>query len=205
MRDFKVEVCVESLEEAKTAVNKGADGLELCANLEKDGLTPSRKLIDEVLNFCKVPLKVMIRPRPGDFIYNAKDIIDIQRDLMDCQNLGVEEIVFGAIKNGRLNIELIKQIAQWAMPMKITIHKAIDASNDPLNDIEILKSIPNIIEVLSSGQKRTAKEGMFMLQEMKNLCVDKIQLIPAGKITPNNLHAIHAQLGANKYHGRKIL
>ena len=205
MRGYKIEACVETRKEVQNAVNKGVERIELCANLEKDGLTPSRKMIDFALSFPKIQVKVMIRPREGDFCYTPQDIIGIQKGIKICQNLGVEEIVFGAIKNNRIDIDLIKQVAQWAKPMKMTIHKAIDNSIDPLNDILALKNIEGVHAILSSGQKSTAAEGCFMLKEMKKVCGDDLELIPAGKITRTNLNQIHKKLQALSYHGRQIV
>ena len=38
-----IERCVTKLSEAKQAILEGADRLELCENLDVDGLTPSKK------------------------------------------------------------------------------------------------------------------------------------------------------------------
>ena len=205
MNNYTIEACVETLEEAVSAENKGADRIELCSELDKDGLTPSKKLISQTLDRLKIPIKVMIRPRSGDFIYTKEDIVEIQRHIMICQNLGVEHIVFGAIKNSRLDISLIKKVAIWSYPMQITIHKAIDASIDPLNDIEALKSIRNVQAILSSGQKKTAKEGSFMLNAMLKVCGERLELIPAGRITVNNLQDIFLNVKASAFHGRRIV
>ena len=43
------EACVENFNEALIAVKKGADRLELCADLANDGLTPSVELIKSLL------------------------------------------------------------------------------------------------------------------------------------------------------------
>ena len=48
----------------------GADRLELCAGLELGGLTPSLGLYTEVVLAVMRPVWVMIRPRPGEFVYS---------------------------------------------------------------------------------------------------------------------------------------
>ena len=43
------EACVETLDEAIFAQNKGADRIELCSDLALDGLTPSKNLVAMIL------------------------------------------------------------------------------------------------------------------------------------------------------------
>ncbi len=64
------EACVESLEQAFIAEKNGADRIELCTDLDVEGLTPSRELILSVKSQLNIPVHVMIRPRAGDFVYN---------------------------------------------------------------------------------------------------------------------------------------
>ena len=51
------EVCVDSLSDAMNAEKNGANRIELCSRLDKDGLTPSRKLIKDCFNLLKIPIK----------------------------------------------------------------------------------------------------------------------------------------------------
>ena len=69
MIEFLKESCVESLSEAISAEKNGANLIELCAKLNEDGLTPSANLIKDVQSNIMIPIKVMIRPRKGDFEY----------------------------------------------------------------------------------------------------------------------------------------
>jgi len=204
MDEYLLEACVDSTNTALSAQDNGADRVELCSDLENDGLSPSKKELKEALRRLTIPIKVMLRTRPGDFIYNSNDILDIKRDIMIYHSYGVEEIVFGAIRDNRIDYRLMRDVAQWSYPMKITLHKAIDVSIDPLNDLEKLKNIKNLSAVLSSGQKATALEGSFMLKEMLSVCKHHFELIAAGKITHKNLKE-HIHIGAPAYHGRKIV
>ena len=68
------ESCVESLSEALKAEQNGADRIELCSRLDLGGLTPNRELIRHVSSRLSIPIKVMIRPRAGNFIYNAFEL-----------------------------------------------------------------------------------------------------------------------------------
>lgn len=51
--DFKVEICVDSLESARNAVDGGADRIELCSALSEAGLTASVGLFHGVMKIVR--------------------------------------------------------------------------------------------------------------------------------------------------------
>ena len=53
----------------------GADRIELCSSLHEDGLTPERKTITSVLKAITIPVKIMIRRRPGNFVIVKKKFL----------------------------------------------------------------------------------------------------------------------------------
>ena len=73
MTNFVKEACVESLQEALEAEKLGADRVELCADLSQDGITPERNIIERAKAQLKIPFRVMIRPRGGDFVYSEAE------------------------------------------------------------------------------------------------------------------------------------
>ena len=66
-----------------------ADRVELCSRLDLDGLTPSRSIIKEAINSLTIPVKVMIRPKDGGFIYSKKDITKMKSEIDFCKSIGV--------------------------------------------------------------------------------------------------------------------
>ena len=204
-RTYRIEACVESLEQAELAVTNGADQIELCSSLHLDGLSPSMKLVERCLASLPVLVKVMLRPLPGDFKLSETIFHKIHQEVRQLKNQGVKEVVFGFLNDKQvLDIEAIKRVADLVYPMDITIHKAIDRSLEPLKDIERLKSIRGIKSILSSGSAPTALLGASRLTEMQAIASNEIQIIGAGKITSTNLNQIHEALGLSCYHGRKI-
>ena len=87
--DIIKESCVETFEEAVIAERNGADRIEICSDLHLDGLTPSRKLVLRIVNSLKIPTKVMIRPRSGDFCYNMQEIKEMLDDISYFKSLDV--------------------------------------------------------------------------------------------------------------------
>ncbi len=200
---FIVESCVETLEQAAFAEKNGADQLELCTALEHDGLTPPEQLIADVLSTVSIPVKVMLRHRPGNFEYNTADIVQLKSDLKRISGLGVSGIVFGAIRNGDLDYDLISLLAGMAL-IPMTVHKAIDQITDRIGAIKILGEIDGVESVLSSGGRSTALSGASELRKMVETASSRLQIIAAGKITVANRHKVYQLTSAPALHGRKI-
>lgn len=202
--DFQIEACVESLQEAINAERLGATRIELCTDLANDGLTPNKELIIEVVKNLKIPVKVMIRPRKGDFLYSSQELKQMEDDVLWCKNNGIWGIVFGfAFADSSLDIELTKHFVHLARPMNVTVHRVIDKAPDIVNEVRKLQEI-GVDSILSSGGKETALEGLSILKQML-LNAGNTEIIAAGKVTDNNLSNLHNSLCTNAYHGRKIV
>ncbi len=206
-KPYFLEACVDSLETAKTAESKGADQIELCSDLDVGGLTPDFTLIKQIKNSLNIPIRVMVRPRKGDFYYSDDEVEDMIDSISKCRYLDVDGVVFGATTASmkKLDMELIEELAAVAYPLKVTIHKAIDECTSPVKELKRLTKIKNIDAVLTSGKSNTAYEGQELLKEMITEAGDKIKIISAGKITSENINQLHQDIGGKYYHGRKIV
>ena len=69
-----LEVCVDSLASARAAVKGGADRLELCSALSIGGLTPYAELLRQIRLESDIPVRCLMRPRAGDFLYTTEEI-----------------------------------------------------------------------------------------------------------------------------------
>lgn len=197
---------MESLNEAISAEKKGANQIELCRNLIDDGLTPDYKLVRTVINSVLIPVKIMVRPRKGNFIYSDEEMVQIKDQISTFKSIGVTQIVFGALNKHRVvDIDHTKRAIEWSYPMQITFHKAIDYSNNFFDDIESLINLGGIDSILTSGKASTAKAGSSILREAIKNYGEDIKIISAGKITDKNLNNIHKLINGKYYHGKNIL
>ncbi len=205
MRYIK-EACVENLNEAIRAEQLGANRIELCDNLKEGGTTPSFELIQQAIAHLKIPIRVMIRPRAGNFCYSDSELETMQAQIEECKKLKLEAVVFGILNtDNTLDISSIKKLAQKAYPLKVVIHKAIDETPDILQACEELILTGQITTILTSGGKTTAEEGLAILKSLIDLADDKIEIMPAGKITETNVDQLHDYLNARAYHGKLIV
>ena len=199
------EACVETMEQALTAERLGADRLELCARLDLDGLTPDRKIIVMVKEKLSIPIRVMIRPRAGGFIYNQQELASMMEAIDYCKSVKVEGVVFGVLtSNDEVDITLTQQLISQARPLKTTFHRAIETVENMLQETRRLILETTIDSILTSGGKATPLESENTLRDLIHICRER-ELIVCGKITNRNLPAIDAKIGSRAYHGKRIV
>lgn len=206
MKDLILEACVETFQEALAAQEKGATQIELCDRLDLGGITPPRALIQRARSELRLNTKVMIRPRGGNFIYTASEIEQMKADILFCKSIHIYGVVFGILSpDNSLDLSRIESLANLAAPMQVTIHRAIDETSDILNAVRQLSSLPNVHCILSSGQAPTAKLGAATLRKMVEIAGAKLTIIPAGKVSSENLMELHNLVDSTTYHGTKIV
>lgn len=199
------EACVDSLAQALQAQELGATRIELCAQLELDGLSPSQATIAEAKRLLNIPIRVMIRPHNDGFVYHSEDIQWMEERIDFCRKLGVEGVVFGFLdQNQEVDIALTNALIQRARPLKTVFHRAIEASKDMYEGIQKLMEETSIDAILTSGGIGKAEENIDSLKKIKALMKDR-ELVACGKITSKNLPLIHQKLNLKAYHGKLIV
>ena len=200
-----LEVCVETIQQGLLAENNNANRIEFCHRLDLGGVTPDHDLIRSAVNTIKIPVKIMIRPRGGDFFYSDSEVDKMKSDIRYCKSIGVEEVVLGALnEDGEVDNRLTQRLAKLAFPMKVTFHKAIDAVNNFMSSLKTLSTMENIDSVLTSGTKKNALSGKEYIKLASKEFSGLLNIIAAGSITNRNLKEIHSELKMKEYHGKKI-
>lgn len=200
------EACVDNIQDAINAFKKGADRIEFCSNLDEDGLTPSNYDLISLKKSISIPVRVMVRPHSNSFNYNDDDLIQMKETIEFCKNQKFDGVVFGCLDdNNELDLNKIKYLADFAKPLNVIIHKAIDLTSSPVNSLMKLLEIDNVNGVLSSGGFETAELGTEVLKKMINISPNEFEIISAGKITNQNFKILHEKIDGKFYHGRKIV
>ncbi len=158
-----VEVCANSVESALNAEKGGADRIELCTELGVGGITPSFGLLKSVRERTSIPVRVLIRPRSGDFTYSDTEFDGMVKDIELCASLGFDGVVSGVLhKDLTLDAKRTAKLVKAAGPLGFTFHRAFDWVPNPIRTLHQLQGM-GVDHLLSSGQQKTALEGIDLL------------------------------------------
>lgn len=195
-----LEVCVDSTVSAEAAMRGGADRLELCGNLVIGGTTPSPALFQAVREAVRIPVRVMIRPRFGDFLYAEDEILVMAEEIRQFRALGADGIVLGALTpEGNLDIPHLESLLRAADGMSATLHRAFDMCRDPLQALENAVSL-GFDTVLSSGQAENCPDGADLLRELNGRAAGRIDVMAGAGLTAEAIPALHEMTGITSFH-----
>ncbi len=195
-----LEVCLESVADVLAAAAGGADRAELCADLVEGGITPSAGAMRLAAERGSIPVMVMIRPRGGDFLYDALEFEAMLHDVAQAKEAGVAGVVFGILTaDGRVDRERSARLVEAARPLGVTFHRAFDMTHEPFEALETLVEL-GIDRVLTSGQEDTVPAGIELLRRLVEHAGDRITVMPGCGITADNIADVAARTGARELH-----
>ena len=197
-----IEACVDSIDSAIEAELGGADRVELCGELLQGGVTASAGLIGGVCDRIRIPVFALVRPRPGDFLYDDDELDVMLRDIEIIRALNVEGIVIGALtRDGDIDIGTLYTLIAAAGDMNVTFHRAFDFVKDQRVALEALIEL-GVDRVLTSGGAPTALEGVELLAELVEQGGTDITILAGGSITASNVAEVVAASGVTEVHVR---
>ena len=205
--NFKLEICVDSVQSAMVAQAAGASRVELCGNLPEGGTTPGYGTIVSARNNLRIGLHVIIRPRGGDFLYSELEYDIMRREIDICGEAGVDGVVLGILKSdGSVDIERTARLIEGAKPMSSTFHRAFDMCTDPVSGLEdVIASGAD--RLLTSGQKNSAEEGSGLIRDLVMQAGQRIIIMPGSGINEANIEVIAKITEAKEFHlsARKVI
>jgi copper homeostasis protein len=199
----KLEICCYNLIDGHTAQIAGADQIELCSSPFEGGITPSYGLIKMARYSIAIPISVIIRPRGGNFIYSDLEWLSMKADIMKCQEIGIDGISIGLLTmHNSLDLKKLEELQQIAGGMKLTFHRAFDLLENKSLSLENLIEL-GFDSIMTSGSGLDAFSGVYEINQMVQQAANRIKIIAAGGIRPQNLeyicinadpHIIHSSL-----------
>ena len=202
MPRYMLECCVDSVESAIAAAEGGADRMELCAALVIGGISPSLALFEQVKENCNVPVRVLLRPRFGDFLYTEHEFEILKRETELFGRAGAEGIVIGCLKeDGSLHMPQMRALMEAAGGMKVTLHRAFDMCADPMEAYEQAEEL-GIDTILTSGQEENCLKGIELLKRLDCMREEKggPKLMAGAGVTPEVIRQFLAQTNITCYH-----
>ena len=194
-----LEICVDSVESAKSAAQGGADRLELCANLIIGGTSPDPAMIRLVQCEVQIPVRVLLRPRFGDFCFTDYEKEMQLMQIEQCRKLGVDGVVIGALlPDGHLDEEFLRRCADAAGEMGLTLHRAFDVCADAERALETAVSI-GFDTILTSGQAAKAIEGQACLERLCKQAKGRVTIMAGSGVNPDNMPQL-AKAGICTFH-----
>ncbi len=197
---YIIEIATSDFVTTRSAVEGGADRIELCASLAEGGTTPSYGLILKCREKFPVPIFPIIRPRGGDFLYGKDEFGIMARDIALCKSSGCDGIVTGMLNvDGSIDMIRMGDLVEQAYPMSVTFHRAFDRCRDPYVALEELIEI-GCERVLTSGQKMAAPDGVELISELNKLADGRIIIMPGSGVRKENIRMLAEKTGCTEFH-----
>lgn len=194
MRGLEVCINADDLmhlgEDVRAARLGGAVRIELCGQMQHDGLTPSSDAMQIARDaFADVPgMLVMIRPRGGDFCYSPDELERMRESIYLAAEQGADGVVLGILnRQAELDMASTKPLVELAkkLSLQVTFHRAFDAIANPKLALEQLIEL-GISRVLSAGTPwgsgQGALQGLPVLSALLEQAAGRIELVVGGGI-----------------------
>ena len=181
-----LEVCANSYQSAINAQKAGAHRIEICAELEIGGITPSLEVLKKISENISIPVNVLIRPRSGNFVYSEIEFKMMKQNIERCKKLGFNGIVSGVLNpDSTIDVQRTKELIELSKPLSFTFHRAFDCVKGPKKALQELMNL-DVDRILTSGLKDKAIEGIELLIELQKIARNKLIILPGSGINPEN-------------------
>ena len=164
-----LEICVDSFASVRSAIRGGADRIELCAALAVGGLTPYEALRRQIREKSDIPVRCLMRPRAGDFLYTPEELNMLWEQILGLKAAGADGFVIGCLDaQGNLDKAAMAPLVEACGGRGITLHRCIDVSQDPVGVYLDAKDL-GIDTVLTSGGASNCLAGKAVIGQLLRL------------------------------------
>lgn len=220
MNNYILEVCADSVESALSAKAGGAIRLELCANLVIGGTTPGYELFEQVKKETGLPIRALIRPRFGDFLYSEYEYQQMLCDVRHFAEAGADGVVIGSLNaDGTLNEAQMRGLVRAAGGCGITLHRAFDVCEDPFAALQKAAEL-GVDTILTSGQEAGCMQGRELIRQLvcaaehgawdgreTSAAQRQMTILVGAGVVSSNIKEIAMTTGAHAFHmsGKKLM
>ncbi len=180
----QLEICAETPQACLAAFEGGAHRIEICSALQTGGVTPSHGLIRAAIEAGHgLPVYVLLRPRPGDFVYSDAEFNIICADMEHAAALGASGFVTATMTpEFKVDQGRMRDLVRLAGNKEVTFHRAFDQTSNLSDALEQIIDV-GCGRLLTSGGKPTASEGMNTIAKLSKQAANRIRIAAGGGIT----------------------
>jgi copper homeostasis protein len=180
------------------ALQGGACRIELCADMQQQGMTPSLIAMQKARRaFAATPgLLVMVRFRSDDQVQTKAELAAMQQAISQAADAGANGVVLGLLNTQRcLDLPALELLVNQAkrLGLQVTFHRAFDAIHDQSQALNQLIDL-GVDRVLSAGtlwgSDLGVMHGLDRLQQLKIQAAGRIELVVGGGVSLDNLAKI---------------
>jgi len=195
------ELCAESLEAALAGESGGADRIELCAELACGGVTPDANVTIAALRALSIPVHILIRPRPGDFVFSPSEFDLMKGQIEQAKQAGATGVALGMLSADRtVDVKRSRALVELARPMNATFHRAFDETRDLHEALErVIETGAN--NLLTSGGAANVLSGAECLADLQRRAGGRINIIAGGGLRLESLAETVRRSGVFAVHG----
>lgn len=202
--DYTLEIACFEITSAQISLNSLADRIEFCAERNVGGLTPNIDEFRYLKSISTKPIRVMLRPKEGSFLYNLTEFEQMKKDLLQFKASGADGFVFGILNEGNhIDTEKNKELIELAGDLPCTFHRAVDRTPDLDQAFKQLIDL-GFSTVLTSGGASSAMEGKDRLKQLVELYDGKIEILVGGEVRSDNVELLKLHTGAKSFHSSAI-
>ena len=197
---MELEVIAFDLASCAVAEDRGANRIELCANPNEGGTTPSYGMIARARESTSIQLFPIIRPRGGDFLYAEPEFESMVADIDQCKELGCDGVVIGMLsRDGAVDVDRCAELIRHAGSMQVTFHRAFDRVKDPIGSLEDVIAL-GCSRILTSGLRPNVDQGKSMLRTLVEAAGSRIAIMPGSGVRSSNVLELAKFTGARAFH-----
>ena len=195
-----LEVIACSVADAVEAEKGGARRLEIVRDLGRGGLTPPLKLVAEIKQAVHLPLRVMLRESESYETSSAGELDRLCAAAVQFASLDVDGFVLGFLKDGQVDVEQTERVLACAPEVRATFHHAFEGSRDKLSALGLIKKLPQVDRVLSSGGADDLELRVGRLAQYTKAAAPELTILAGGGVDADALTKIARETNIREFH-----
>ena len=213
-----LEVIACSVADAVEAEKGGANRLEIVRDLQRGGMTPPLELVAEIRQAVDLPLRVMLREREsyetsGDHETSVDDetrgdgemsgreeFVRLCAAARQFASLGVDGFVLGFLKGGEVDVERTTRVLACAPQVRATFHHAFEDASDKLRALAVIKRLPQVDRVLSSGGTDDLESIVKRLGQYAKAAAPELTILAGGGVNGETILQIGRETNIREFH-----